>query len=449
MQSINRIALLGALIGLIAFHWPFVILHPNRVMPMGEPYDLLKLPSYYGYVAAGGWISLAISSFLPISTLKKLFIAISVTTAVVMTCLALGLGTAHLAEGNEYARLRIGSGAWITLLASYVAIFAVYDESRRLSLIPLLATVLVLVIIPLKHLGIMQEYITVADVFRGEFIRHMQLVMATLPITICLGIPLGVFAARKPNMENSILGVASFLQTIPSVALFGLLLPVLSFYGRHTTVGFALLLIAVFVILSLLIVYLLKRYKSRLANLLSILFILSGILILLPFVGQFIYQLIVTNGRVLSQTTWATPLAELGVRGLGSAPAIVALTLYGLLPLIANTHTGIKGVATGIVEAARGMGMSPIQVFYRVELPMAMPFIIQGIRGTLLLLIGLAAVAVLVNAGGLGYFLMRGMEQSVLDLVLLGALPIVLLALGSDILTRLLGWAIIPKGLRP
>lgn len=140
---------------------------------------------------------------------------------------------------------------------------------------------------------------------------------------------------------------------------------------------------------------------------------------------------------------------QLGLRGLGAAPALVALTAYGMLPLIVNTHVGLKSVSTGTVEAARGMGMSPRQVFWRVEVPICAPFLVEGLRGTLLLLIGLATVAVLVNAGGLGYFLMRGMEQSVLNLVLLGSIPVVLLALAADGLTRLLAWSLMPKGLRP
>ncbi len=134
----------------------------------------------------------------------------------------------------------------------------------------------------------------------------------------------------------------------------------------------------------------------------------------------------------------------LPVLGLGFKPALLAMVLYGLWPVVVHVHAGLTAVAPAMRDAARGVGMSGWQLFWRVELPLAAPFFVDGVRGTMLMLIGLATVAVLVNAGGLGHFLLRGTEQAVPDLVLLGTLPVVALALGADVLMRLLAWRLTP-----
>jgi osmoprotectant transport system permease protein len=140
-------------------------------------------------------------------------------------------------------------------------------------------------------------------------------------------------------------------------------------------------------------------------------------------------------------------LLLLPIVGLGAKPAILAMVLYGLWPVVVNTHTGLGAVPPAMLDAARGVGMSAWQMFWRVELPLAAPFFVEGVRGAMLMLIGLATVAVLINAGGLGYFLLRGTEQAVPDLVLLGSLPVVALAFAADAVMRLLAWRLAPKGM--
>ena len=127
-------------------------------------------------------------------------------------------------------------------------------------------------------------------------------------------------------------------------------------------------------------------------------------------------------------------LAALGVAGIGPAPAIIALVLYALLPVVRNTAAGIAGVDPAVVEAARGMGMSPRQVLARIELPLAVPVLLAGLRIVVVQAIGLAVVAALIGAGGLGSFVFEGLGQDAIDLVLLGALPAILLALAADFL---------------
>ena len=133
------------------------------------------------------------------------------------------------------------------------------------------------------------------------------------------------------------------------------------------------------------------------------------------------------------------------VLGFGTWPIIVALLLYGLLPIVRNTLAGLEGLDDGVMEAARGMGMSRAQVFWQVRLPLALPVVLEGIRITTVQAIGLAAVAALVGAGGLGTFIFQGLGQAAMDLVLLGALPILAMALAADALLGALSRRLSPQ----
>lgn len=125
-------------------------------------------------------------------------------------------------------------------------------------------------------------------------------------------------------------------------------------------------------------------------------------------------------------------LAEWGVGGIGVVPAVIALVLYTLLPLVRNTYAAFQGIDGSVREAARGMGMTARQIWYKVDLPLALPVILSGVRIVLVQAIGLAVVAGLIGAGGLGTFVWQGLGQYAMDLVLLGAMPTILLALAVD-----------------
>jgi osmoprotectant transport system permease protein len=180
-------------------------------------------------------------------------------------------------------------------------------------------------------------------------------------------VPLGVIALRRPRFEAPLFAALNLLQTVPSIALFGLLLVPL-----------------------------------------------SALATAFPAVGS------------------------LGIGGVGPAPAIIALVLYALLPVARNTLVGIAGVSVATLDAARGMGMTPRQVFWRVEVPLALPVLLAGLRVVTVQAIGLAVVAALIGAGGLGTFVFEGLGQYAADLVLLGALPAIAMALAIDFLLRLL-----------
>lgn len=132
--------------------------------------------------------------------------------------------------------------------------------------------------------------------------------------------------------------------------------------------------------------------------------------------------------------------------GIGLLPAIVALTIYGLLPIIRNTYTGIVGVDKAAVEAGVGMGMTPTQVLFMVEVPLALKVIMAGIRTAAVLIIGVATLAAMIGAGGLGDLIFRGISMSNNELILAGAVPAAILALLFDTLLKRLESRVTPKG---
>jgi osmoprotectant transport system permease protein len=183
--------------------------------------------------------------------------------------------------------------------------------------------------------------------------EHLFLVAVAMAIAILIGIPLGILITRYSRLAKPILGFANVMQTIPSLALFGILLPI-------------------------------------------------------PIIG-----------------------------GIGEKTAIVALVVYSLLPIIRNTFVGINSVDPAVREAGRAMGMSDLQLLLRVEIPLAMSVILSGIRLATVIGIGLATIASAIGAGGLGEFIFRGVAIVDNQLILAGAIPAAIMALGAD---WILGW---------
>jgi osmoprotectant transport system permease protein len=190
----------------------------------------------------------------------------------------------------------------------------------------------------------------------------LLLALGSLAAAVLVALPLGVFCHRQPRLRAALLGALNMVQTIPSIALFGILMAPL-----------------------------------------------GALAVAFPV------------------------LASLGVRGIGTAPAVVALFLYSLLPIVANTVVGLSRVAPAAVDAARGMGFTGWQSLRQVELPLALPAILSGIRIVLVQNIGLATIAALIGAGGFGAFVFQGIGQTAIDLVLLGAIPTVVLAFSAAV----------------
>jgi len=153
-----------------------------------------------------------------------------------------------------------------------------------------------------------------------------------------------------------------------------------------------------------------------------------GILQTVPSIALF--GLLIAPLSALSQAKpW---IAALGIKGIGAAPAVIALVAYSLLPMVRSTVAGLHQVPPQVLEAARGMGMSARQTLWQVHLRLALPVILSGLRVTTVQAIGLTVVAALIGAGGFGAIMFRGLSASAIDLVLLGVIPVVALAAASD-----------------
>lgn len=178
--------------------------------------------------------------------------------------------------------------------------------------------------------------------------EHLVLVLVSTLLAVVIGVPLGIALTRRPRLARPVLGFANVVQTIPSLALFGFLIP-------------------------------------------------------LPLIG-----------------------------GIGARTAIAALVVYALLPILRNTYTGILSVDPAVIESATGLGMTPGQRLRQVELPLALPVVLAGVRIATVISIGLATIAAAIGAGGLGVLIYRGVAIVDHRLILAGAVPAALLAVAAD-----------------
>ncbi|MFC1864442.1 ABC transporter permease [Chloroflexota bacterium] len=141
-------------------------------------------------------------------------------------------------------------------------------------------------------------------------------------------------------------------------------------------------------------------------------------------------------------------LGSLGLKAIGFLPAVIALTVYGQLPILRNTYTAIRAVDPAMIEAGRGMGMNERQILVKIELPLAVPVIMAGLRNAIVLIIGIAAIAAMIGAGGLGVPIFRGLRNARMDLIIIGGISVSILALLIDGLMALVERRITPKGLK-
>lgn len=290
--------------------------------------------------------------------------------------LALAGREAQARAGDEDALVRValGGGFWLLVLGCTLVFM---ESRRRLALhwrwsVPLQTGLALLALIPagvllatghLDALSLLREYANDPDVFHEAVLRHVELVGLSLLPAIPMGVLLGLAAFHGPRWRSGLFAVLNVVQTVPSIALYGLLIAPLAWLGRQ----------------------------------------------------------------------WPSS----GIAGVGLAPALLALTLYALLPLARGTYAGLQQVPPHTREAARGIGLSAAQVFWQIELPLALPVFIGGVRITAVQSVGLAAVAALIGAGGLGAILFQGLSASAIDQVLLGVLPLVALAMMMDAAFRL------------
>ncbi|GAK70511.1 putative osmoprotectant ABC transporter permease protein [Agrobacterium rubi TR3 = NBRC 13261] len=361
-------ALIAALLAYALLALPFATFRANRIV-QGEVRSVLNaLPAQWAY-ALFAIVGIAICvAFFRGDTRVRLGTALIGLAAL---ALAIGGAASHLTpEGNTYARVSPASGFW--LLAAGLILLAT-DAIARLNPRPatrvlLLCLALGVIAVTLLSgqwdgLSVMKEYESRRDIFWMEAARHVQLAIGSLFSATLVGIPLGVLCYKVDSLRAGVLNSLNIVQTIPSIALFGLLIAPLGWIAAN----------------------------------------IPG-------------------------------ASDLGIRGIGMAPAFVALFLYSLLPVVSNTVVGLNGVSNAVREAARGLGMTASQRLFKIDFPLALPIILTGIRIVLVQNVGLATIAALIGGGGFGVFVFQGIGQTAMDLVLLGTIPTVILGFTAAIL---------------
>lgn len=356
----------------------FVAHAPNRLVS-GTPVLLWYAAPPACLALAGAGAILAAIALAPPRRALHYLAALVAGAALFATLAGAGAASAGLAAGApKAAAISLGAGFWVIAACAALALIDALQRAEAGAAAQLFAAGLIAVgFVALAKIGtfdplsLAREYASRREVFAAAFVRHVELVVAAIVPALLIGVPLGLAALRRKRFEAPLFAVLNLLQTVPSIALFGLLIAPL-----------------------------------------------SGLASALPALGA------------------------LGIGGVGPAPAIIALTLYALLPIARNTLAGIGGVPAAAIDAARGMGMTRRQIFRRVEVPLALPVLLAGLRIVTVQAIGLAVIAALIGAGGLGSFVFEGLGQYATDLVLLGALPAIAMALATDFLLRLLAGAL-------
>jgi osmoprotectant transport system permease protein len=347
---------------------PFATVRANRIVP-GEGRTILEaLPDWAGILLLSAIAAAGIVALLRTPALLRLSAAV---VALAALAVLIGVAALHLTPPESpYARISPASGFWLLLFA--LALLTA-DALTRLRLSPLarvaalaVATTAVWLLLAAggwDGLSILKEYASRADRFWAEAGAHVTLALGSLAAAVIIGIPAGIVCHRLEALRGAVLNVLNIIQTIPSIALFGILIAPLGWIAANVPGA-----------------------------------------------------------------------AAIGIRGIGMAPAFLALLLYSLLPVVANTVVGLAGVPGETNEAARGVGMTDRQRLLQVEFPLALPVILTGIRIVLVQNIGMATIAALIGGGGFGVFVFQGIGQTATDLVLLGAVPTVALAFAAAIM---------------
>lgn len=377
----NRvIPVLGVLALALVWLLDLGTIQPNRIVP-GTGHGLLSALGLTGAgLVTGVLLATTVLSMVPVRRRYELLLGMVGLSVAMMPLLPEVFASRHLPEGSPYARSSVGAGFWSLLFLLSLMLIETLGRLEARRWLQLMLLVFVggswLVFLRgegLESMSLVREFNARPDKFQQALWTHLALALGAVAISAGLAFALALKMIRSPAWQRPLLGAVSFLQTIPSLAVFGLLIAPLSALSSA-----------------------------------------------LPF------------------------LQDLGIRGIGWAPALLALIAYSLLPMVRNTFVALTEVPESLADAARGMGMNERQVFFQLKLPLALPVIIEGVRITTIQAIGLTAVAALIGAGGFGGFIFQGLGQAAMDLVLLGALPTIALALLADALLTMLAASLKP-----
>lgn len=368
----NRVLLLLACVAIAAVALPFVNVAPNRLVS-GEPRALWQVWSFTPLLLGAALASTVALAFWPGRAALWLTLLLSEALFIVLFWSAGQAATQMASVESPLARTSIGSGLWLWLA---LCLLVCSDAIRRLTPLPVwrwllnaqfwVIPLLILFSGDLNHLSLLKEYANRQEVFDNALAQHLTILFGTLIPALLLGVPLGIGCYRHPSRQGAVFTVLNVIQTIPSVALFGLLIAPLA--------------------------GLVKSFPA---------------------------------------------LAAAGIAGTGLTPALIALVLYALLPLVRGVVAGLSQVPPDVLESAHAMGMSARQCFWKIQLPLALPLLVRSLRVVTVQTVGMAVIAALIGAGGFGALVFQGLLSSALDLVLLGVVPTIALAVVLDALFAL------------
>ena len=368
------LASLSVLVVLALYGLPFLQIAPNRLVS-GQPIY------FFSIIPGPAWLLLVVlvvfsvaATFKPRAAWLWSALAVAAVSTPSLLWLAANQASMSLQGQLPIARSSFGSAFWVALTLLGFVVSSALQQLRATKLqlagvcaVLLLALSTLLASGVCDDLSLMKEYANRADDFAHTLGRHVQIVLLALACTLAIGLPLGWAAHAHAKAGRALLPVLNIIQTIPSIALFGLLMAPLALLAAS-----------------------------------------------LPALGR------------------------AGISGVGLAPAVIALTLYGLLPVVRGTLAGLQQVPRAMVQAARALGLTRFQILVAVELPLALPVLLGGVRTAAVSSVGLAAVTALIGAGGLGSILFEGLFANAQDVVLLGVLPIIALGVVVDALFNVL-----------
>ncbi|EHM45188.1 ABC transporter, permease protein [Yokenella regensburgei ATCC 43003] len=373
--------MLLVVIAIAAAALPFVNYAPNRLVS-GEGRSLWDIFSFNPVI-----LLVAPIVFLLLTLSAERWATGLTLLLAELLFIALFWGAGQAAEvlaesGTPLARTSAGSGLWLwlalLLLLGNEAIRRLTDNTLWRWLLNAQVWIVPCLLLwsgKLNALSLLKEYANRQEIFDNALAQHLTLLFGTLLPGLIIGIPLGLWCYRRTARQTPVFTVLNIIQTIPSVALFGLLIAPLAGLVQHFPV-----------------------------------------------------------------------LAKFGIAGTGLTPALIALVLYALLPLVRGVVAGMQQVPGDILESAVAMGMSPRQRFWQVQLPLALPVLLRSLRVVAVQTVGMAVIAALIGAGGFGALVFQGLLSSALDLVLLGVIPVIALAVVTDALFSL--WIALLKGER-
>ncbi len=368
------LACLSVLMLVALYGLPFLQIAPNRLVS-GQPlyfFSIIPGPAWLLLVVLVAFTAAAM--FKPRVAWLWASLVVAVAGMPSLLWLAANQASINLQGQLPIARASFGSAFWValTLLGFIVSSALQQLRATRLQAAAVCAALLLalgglLTSGVCDDVSLMKEYANRADDFAQTLGRHVQIVLLALVCTLAIGLPLGWAVHAHPKAGRALLPVLNMIQTIPSIALFGLLMAPLALLAASV-----------------------------------------------PALGR------------------------AGISGVGLAPAVIALTLYGLLPVVRGTLAGLRQVPSATVQAARALGLTHFQTLVSVELPLALPVLLGGVRTAAVSSVGLAAVTALIGAGGLGSILFEGLFANAQDVVLLGVLPIIALGVVVDALFNML-----------